>query len=160
MAGNFTCHKSYGGSAVDYCLADVDLINIIIYFQVSDPSYLSDHSQISVHIKCKQSLENNNTAKKLNPVLKSYKWESISKDKLIAVPIENTIIEQILSFEKSNFESNCDGKNYLKNLVEPWNSKNLSLKRKKPCVDMEVRYLKRTVTNLGNCLGTNPLISK
>ena len=38
-------------------------------------------------------------------------WESISKDKLIAVLSENTTIEQILSFEKSNFESNCDGIN-------------------------------------------------
>ena len=110
MAGNFTCHKSYGASTVDYCLTDVDLINIIKKFQVSDPSYVSDHSQISVHIKCKQTLENNNTGKKLNPVLKSYKWESISKDKLIAVLSENTTIEKLFSFEKSNFESNCDGK--------------------------------------------------
>lgn len=109
MFGIFTCHKSYGASTVDYCLADVDLINIIKKIQVSDPSYLSDHSQISVHIKCKTTLENNKTAKKLNPVLKSYKWESISKDKLIAVLSENTTIEQILSFEKSNFECSCDG---------------------------------------------------
>jgi hypothetical protein len=91
---------------------------------------------------------------------------------LIAVLSENTTIEQILSFEKSNFESNCDGINsatdQLTHIFENVSQKScrtMKLKKiksikKKPWGDMEVRDLKRTVTNLGNCLGTIPLISK
>jgi hypothetical protein len=36
MLGIFTFHKLHGAITVDYCLTDVDLINIIIFFQVSD----------------------------------------------------------------------------------------------------------------------------
>ena len=50
--GNFTCYKTNGASTVDYALTDVDLISNIIFFQVLYPTYLSDHAQIAVHIKC------------------------------------------------------------------------------------------------------------
>ena len=56
--GNFTCYKPNSASTVDYALADVDLINNIIFFKVSEPTYLSDHAQIAVHIKC-DIIENN-----------------------------------------------------------------------------------------------------
>ena len=54
--GNLTCYKANGASTVDYALANVNLINAINFFQVSDPSYLSDHAQIAVHVKCNISL--------------------------------------------------------------------------------------------------------
>lgn len=48
---NWGIIKSNGTSTVDYALADVDLINNINFFQVSEPTYLSDHAQITVHIQ-------------------------------------------------------------------------------------------------------------
>jgi hypothetical protein len=49
---NVTCYKSYGASTVDYALVDLDLIKSINYFEVNNATYLSDHSQISVHLYC------------------------------------------------------------------------------------------------------------
>jgi hypothetical protein len=55
--GNVTCYTSNGAtSTVDYALADVDLLKNINFFQVSDPSYLSDHVQIVVHLYCNISI--------------------------------------------------------------------------------------------------------
>ena len=36
ILGNFTCHKSYGASVVDYALADMDLLKSIHFFQVKN----------------------------------------------------------------------------------------------------------------------------
>ena len=57
ILGNFTCHKSYGASVVDYALADMDLLKSIHFFQVKNATYLSDHSQISVHLHCNLSID-------------------------------------------------------------------------------------------------------
>jgi hypothetical protein len=48
---NWGIIKPNGTSTVDYALADVDLINNINFFQVSEPTCLSDHVQIAVHIQ-------------------------------------------------------------------------------------------------------------
>ena len=48
---NWGIIKPNGASTVDYALADVDLINNINFFQVSEPTYLSDHAQIAVHMQ-------------------------------------------------------------------------------------------------------------
>lgn len=78
--GNYTCHKSYGASTVDYALTDVDLINVLTFFHVSNPTYLSDHSQISVHVNCKIN-EHYSPNYNINHFINySYKWESISRD--------------------------------------------------------------------------------
>jgi hypothetical protein len=46
---NWGIIKPNGTSTVDYALADVDLINNINFFQVSEPTYLSDQAQTAVH---------------------------------------------------------------------------------------------------------------
>jgi exonuclease III len=53
MLGNMTCYKPNGTSTVDYTLASVDLVNSVNFFQVLDPSYLSDHVQIAVYLNCR-----------------------------------------------------------------------------------------------------------
>lgn len=80
LCGNYTCHKSYGASTVDYALTDVDLINVLTFFHVSNPTYLSDHSQISVHVNCKINEHYSPNYNINNFINYSYKWESISRD--------------------------------------------------------------------------------
>ena len=89
--GNFTCHKSYGASTVNYALADLDLIKFINYFEVNNATYLSDHSQISVHLYC--NIDNESTT---------------SKDKLFNVLTERETIYEIVSFENFKFENTSD----------------------------------------------------
>ena len=48
---NWGIIKPNDTSTVDYALADVDLINNINLFQVSESTCLSDHAQIAVHIQ-------------------------------------------------------------------------------------------------------------
>lgn len=107
LFGNYTCHKSYGASTVDYALTDVDLINAIKYFHVSNPTYLSDHSQISVHINCKINEHYSPNSNINNFKNYFYKWESISKDKLYILNTyqkEPDSLNEIISFENEHFE--------------------------------------------------------
>ena len=52
LNGDFTCHKHNGNSSIDYCIVSEHLFNEINLFEVGNHlSDLSDHSQISCHIK-------------------------------------------------------------------------------------------------------------
>ena len=168
LFGNITCYKTNGASTVDYCLADVDLINNINFFQVLDPNYLSDHAQIVVHIKYEKFIVYEKANVKLNQIDKFYKWEAVSKNKLFDALCEPEIVENILSFETANFEKTGEGINLatsqltkmLENLAEK-SCKTIKLrkkkiKKKKNWVDTEVRDLKKTVINLGNKLRLQP----
>ena len=161
--GNFTCYKSNGASTVDYALADVDLLKNINFFQVSDPSYLSDHVQIVVHLYCNISLsEKSDNALHSNLLKYSYKWGKMSKHKLLDAMSENSILEQIVSFENSSFEKNSTGidkasddlNNIFQNLAKKScqfvHLKKKKVKKKKPWIDTEFKDLKKTVLDLGS----------
>ena len=105
--GNFTCYKANGASTVDYTLADMDLLKNIDFFQVSDPSYLSDHVQIATHLQCSISLTKIYDNDIHSNLLKySYKWGRVSKAKLLDNISETSFINQIFSFENTHFEQN------------------------------------------------------
>ena len=170
MFGNFTCHKSYGASTVDYALTSVDLINSINFFKVNDPTYLSDHSQISVHITCmfKTTPDNQSNKNKLKPVQHKYKWQSISKDKLIQVLEDRNTINEIVSFENTNFANNSEGidsaTDLVTNIFEKLAEKSCKVirlkstkhKKKKPWSDQELKDLKKTVAELGKQMRQHP----
>ena len=52
--GKYTCHEYGGSSVVDYAIVSENILSLVKYFTVHDflPD-LSDHSMISVRIKCK-----------------------------------------------------------------------------------------------------------
>jgi hypothetical protein len=106
--GNFTCHKSYGASTVDYALADLDLIKSINYFEVNNATYLSDHSQISVHLYCNIDDESIHKSKHFKEIQYTYKWTTTSKDKLFNVLSERETIYEIVPFENFKFENTSD----------------------------------------------------
>ena len=90
----------------------MDLLKNINFFQVSNPSYLSDHVQIVVHLYCNISLNekyDNALHSNTNLLKYSYKWGEMSKHKLLDAMSENSILEQIVSFENSSFEKNSTG---------------------------------------------------
>jgi len=49
------------------------IIFFISFFQVSEPTYLSDHAQIAVHIKCDIIENNHKYDEYFNTVYNSYK---------------------------------------------------------------------------------------
>jgi hypothetical protein len=145
------------------------LLKNINFFQVSDPSYLSDHVQIVVHLYCNISLnEKSDNALHSNLLKYSYKWGKMSKHKLLDAMSENSILEQIVSFENSSFEKNSTGideasddlNNIFQNLAKKscrfvhLNKK--KVKKKKPWIDTEFKDLKKTVLNLGSEVKKQP----
>ena len=167
--GNFTCHKSYGSSVVDYALADTDLLNYINFFKVDYPTYLSDHSQISVHIDCQMNYSVSNTCNTQNfkSLSTSYKWESVSKSKLLTAISDEAVINNIVSYESTNFgHSDYEinkASNQLTHILENITKMSCKMfickkkrKPKKVWLDNEVRDMKKTVAELGKQMGSQP----
>ncbi|CAC5367435.1 unnamed protein product [Mytilus coruscus] len=77
--------------------------------QVSDkePSYLSDHAQIVVFLKGCISMQNMNIDRKYSEIDMTFKWETISKEKLNTVLEESSTRDEILGYENTPFEINC-----------------------------------------------------
>ena len=108
--GNMTCFKPNGASTVDYALASVGLMKAVNYFQTLNPSYLSDHVQIVVHLKCNLAgiLEPSNDLNS-NKINSSYKWENISKEKMLIALEQNDVKESIINFENTSFTKDNTG---------------------------------------------------
>ena len=147
----------------------MDLLKNINFFQVSDPSYLLDHVQIVVHLYCNISLnEKSDNALHSNLLKYSYKGGKMSKHKLLDAMSENSILEQIVSFENSSFEKNCTGideassdlNNIFQNLAKQscrfvhLNKK--KVKKKKSWIDTEFKDLMKTVLNVGSEVKKQP----
>ena len=156
ILGNFTCHKSYGASTVDYALADLDLIKSINYFEVNTATYLSDHSQISVHLYCNIDDESIHKSKHFKEIQYTYKWTTTSKVKLFNVLSERETIYEIVSFENFKFENTSDDVNSanekVSNIFEKMakrsckivkTSRNKKIKRKNPWSDGEIKDIQK-----------------
>jgi hypothetical protein len=167
--GNFTCHKSYGASTVDYALADLDLIKSINYFEVNNATYLSDHSQISVHLYCNIDDESIHKSKHFKEIQYTYKWTTTSQDKLFNVLSERETIYEIVPFENFKFENTSDdvdsADEKVSNIFEKMakrsckivkTSRNKNIKRKNPWSDGEIKDLKKTVIDLGKRMKQQP----
>ena len=70
--GNFTCFQTNGCSVVDYCIVSNSLYKCINYFKVEDLVYYSDHSPITLNLKCNmfQVKHQKFTGKKID----KFKW--------------------------------------------------------------------------------------
>ena len=167
--GNMTCFKPNGSSVVDYALTSMDLINCVNFFQTENPTYLSDHCQIIVHLKCKLDNQNVNCYTKCNTIESIFKWENVSKEKLYCVLEEDSIRNSILNFENTSFEENCFGvdqaESALNNIFHTLSVRSCKTiktfkkkkkKKKKPWNDNELLDLRKSVSRLGNLLKNDP----
>ena len=80
--GKPTFHNKYGTSTIDYAICNTELIDNIKFLVVQEPSYLSDHSQITTWLNIKNDTDlfsnstlNPNFSNKLPP---QFIWENIS----------------------------------------------------------------------------------
>lgn len=55
LQGKFTCHEHNGSSVVDYCIISPSLWSEVLYFNVMDGEWYSDHSSLNVCLKVKRS---------------------------------------------------------------------------------------------------------
>ena len=111
LCGKYTCHKSYVQVLSIMFWPMWTLLICSHFFHFSNPTYLSDHPQISVHINCKINEHYSPNSIINNFINYSYKWESISKDKWLNTLSEPDTLNEIISFGNEQFEKNKEGIN-------------------------------------------------
>ena len=164
-----TCFKPNGSSVVDYALASMDLIDYVNFFQTENPTYLSDHCQIAVHLKCNLNNKNLSCNTKCNTIESIFKWENVSKEKLYCALEEDSVRDAILNFENIPFEKNSIGvdqaESDLNNIFYTLSVRSCKTiktikkkkkKKKKPWNDNELSDLRKTISSLGNLLKKDP----
>ena len=110
--GYFTCLTVNGLSTVDYGVLSESLLPSVLYFTNQEFNYLSDHAQIQVIIKCELKYKDK------YPSLisewsktKSYKWNDLSKNKLLECLSDEELLNNIVNFESKNFSEDQSGVN-------------------------------------------------
>ena len=105
--GYFTYMSNNGFSSVDYAILSESLLPSVKYFKTNDFTYLSDHVQIELYLKCSITHE---TKTKLDEKrwknIKTYKWTDNLKELLIEALSDENIKNEILGFELNNITEN------------------------------------------------------
>ncbi|CAG2204105.1 unnamed protein product [Mytilus edulis] len=107
--------------------------------------------------------------RKYSEIDMTFKWETISKEKLYTVLEEISTRDEILGYENTPFEINCSGveraEQQLNNIFKTLTMRSCKiiksfrkkkLKKKKPWEDRELADVKKTVSNLAKLLRINP----
>ncbi|CAC5362708.1 unnamed protein product [Mytilus coruscus] len=115
------------------------------------------------------SMQNMNIDRKYSEIDMTFKWETISKEKLYTVLEESSTRDEILGYENTPFEINCSGveraEQQLNNIFKTLTMRSCKiiksfrkkkLKKKKPWEDRELADVKKTVSNLAKLLRINP----
>lgn len=158
-------------STVDYAVVSESLLSSVKYFKTDSFSYLSDHIQIQMTIKCDiKNLFNSKLNEQRWKDVKRFKWTVDSEKLLLNALASHQIKNDILDFELSNFSENQKGVDgAVKNLTKIFENiseiscktitKNTKSKRKKyrqVWSDDTVYQTKKEINNLGNRLKQNP----
>ena len=73
LSGKFTYHGPNGSSSIDLCIVSDTMYNRILYFQVLEPQWFTDHCPISVALKTNRCIEQQKNDTHINPCNK-LKW--------------------------------------------------------------------------------------
>ena len=137
--GQPTFHNKYGTSTIDYVICNTKLINDIKSLVVQEPSYLSDHSQITTWLNIKHDTDlistdtpNHNFS---NQLPSQFIWENISSraytDKLKSPDIQI----KFQTFLNNNYHRNDTGVsqclNEFQDILTEAANKSLKIKRVK-----------------------------
>ena len=109
--GKPTFHGFNGLSVVDYIIVSQNLFDITSYFVVKEPTYLSDHSQITAWFSITKALSNfqnnkTNLRDKLKRVPSQYIWETGSKERFQEAFVSVDSSQLITEFLSCDFPSN------------------------------------------------------
>ncbi|CAG2231196.1 unnamed protein product [Mytilus edulis] len=108
--GYYTYMSSSGFSTVDYAVVSESLLSSVKYFKTNDFTYLSDHVQITLYMKCSINIDKEiGLEEKGWHWIKSYKWTENSKLKLIDALLTENVKNEIIEFEMVNSEENQVG---------------------------------------------------
>ncbi|CAG2202169.1 RAB1A [Mytilus edulis] len=108
--GYYTYMSSSGFSTVDYAVVSERLLSSVKYFKTNDFTYLSDHVQITLYMKCSINIDKEISLEEKGwHWIKSCKWSENSKLKLIDALLTENVKNEIIEFEMVNYEENQVG---------------------------------------------------
>lgn len=174
--GNITFHGKNGVSTVDYVICDQNLFQKFDYFMVKQPTYLSDHSQISAWLSIPKISDPTTTENGDSPHLKQLPTQFIWSDNssiLFKSELNSQNVQKLINdFLTEDFEQTDTGISIAVSKVESilcGAAKN-SLKRKKvrqrrkvtnninkKWFDKECRFKRHEVRKLANLKRRDPL---
>jgi len=108
--GYFTCLTVNGLSTVDYAVVSESLLSSVLYFTNQDFTYLSDHAQIRVILKCKMK-----HFSRFSSTISSwsetneFQWTKDSKRLIVDTLCDEIIINDIVNFEFKNYNDDQNG---------------------------------------------------
>jgi predicted nucleic acid-binding protein len=76
--GYFTYMSNNGFSSVDYAILSESLLPSVKYFKTNDFTYLSDHVQVELYLKCSITDETKTKLDEKDEKYKTYKWTDTS----------------------------------------------------------------------------------
>ncbi|CAG2256490.1 unnamed protein product [Mytilus edulis] len=102
--------SSSGFRTVEYVVVSESLLSSVKYFKTNDLTYLTDHVQITLCMKCSIHIDKEiGLEEKEWHWIKSYKWTENSKLKLIDALLTENVKNEIIEFEMVNYEENQVG---------------------------------------------------
>lgn len=164
LDGKLTCHKWNGSSVVDYGIVQSDIFYTIDYFKVHDfLGHLSDHSFISLGLKCKFKNRTNECLKNTHTINSTFKWDSQSELVYRSTLSSNSIREKInkLCHTCSDTSMTVDDMTEKTNTILLTAANQVLVKRKcsrkhnqkkRKWFDKDCFYLRRDVIRLGRQL--------
>ncbi|CAG2189272.1 unnamed protein product [Mytilus edulis] len=169
--GYYTYMSSSGFSTVDYAVVSESLLSSVKYFKTNDFTYLSDHVQITLYMKCSINIDKEiGLEEKGWHWIKSYKWTENSKLKLIDALLTENVKNEIIEFEMVNYEENqvgvdeatekltkiLDNISSLSCKATPKKRRKKKRKFKQVWSDNVIYETKRQINKIGNKIRNNP----
>jgi hypothetical protein len=110
--GQLTSYHYNGASVIDYCIVNRELYTNILYFTVSDPSHISDHSVITVCVEGSTFNTNDIIEDNYYVCPKGFKWNNSSEKykNVLNTPLLKNKLKYI---ENCNYTADSDGINLL-----------------------------------------------
>jgi exonuclease III len=113
LHGQFTSFQYNGSSVIDYCIVNYQFMSNIVYFNVLDPSHVSDHAAVKVCMKVKCISENkcfsnsNATYSKIHP---GFTWDEQYINRLNSHTVQKrlkNVCEQNYDCDQNGIEKLC-----------------------------------------------------
>jgi hypothetical protein len=105
--GKFTCHTTNGSSTVDYVLVSDEILDQILYFQISPIPTLSDtHCKLEWAISANYKVTKNTSKAKFRHVLPRFIWDEKSEHKFLTALSTEDISSKLTNFVNTQFSDN------------------------------------------------------
>ena len=108
LMGKFTCHTTNGSSTVDYVVVSDEILDQILYFQISPfiPTLSDTHCKLEWAISANYKATKNTSKTKLRQVPPRFIWDEKSEHKFLTALSTEDISSKLTNFVNTQFSDN------------------------------------------------------